>query len=112
MSHERDPVADAGLVVVPPGEGVRLVRLNGEDTLVTAGQAETRGAYAVRCNAAPAGFAAVPLHIHRGAEEAFWVLEGELVVHAGERRVAAPAGSFVLIPRGMVHASATPDRFR
>jgi mannose-6-phosphate isomerase-like protein (cupin superfamily) len=46
------------------------------------------------------------LHIHRDAEEAFLVLDGELTVHAGGRTVAAPAGAFVLIPRGLVHAIA------
>ena len=101
-----DDRSGAGLVLVPPGGGVPVVRLNGEDTVLTVGGAETRGAYAVRLNAAPPRFAAVPLHIHRAAEEAFFVLEGELTVHAAGERVEAPAGSFVLIPRGMVHAIA------
>jgi mannose-6-phosphate isomerase-like protein (cupin superfamily) len=83
-----------------------VVRLNGEDTVLAVGEAETRGAYAARLNAAPPGFTAVPLHIHRAAEEAFLVLDGELTVHADGRTVAAPAGAFVLIPRGVVHAIA------
>jgi uncharacterized cupin superfamily protein len=114
MPPESNPTGDAGPVVVPPGGGVPLMRLHGEETVVVAGEAQTRGAYAVRCNAAPPGFAAVPLHIHRGAEEAFWVLEGELVVHVDGRRTAAPAGSFVLVPRGVVHAlgNAGPERVR
>ena len=68
--------------------------------------AETRGAYAARLNTAPPGFAAVPLHVHQGAEEGFLVLEGELAVHAGGRVVTAVAGAFVLVPRGLVHAIA------
>jgi mannose-6-phosphate isomerase-like protein (cupin superfamily) len=92
-----------------------VARLNGEDTVLTVGGAETRGAYAARLNAAPRGFTAVPLHIHRDAEEAFLVLDGELTVHADGRSVAAPPGAFVLIPRGLVHAIAnlgsTPVRW-
>jgi mannose-6-phosphate isomerase-like protein (cupin superfamily) len=104
MSRTRDE--DGELVVVPPGGGVPVVRVNGEDIVLTVGEAETRGAYAVRLNAALARFAAVPLHIHHEAEEAFFVLEGELTVHAPGRRVEAAAGTLVLIPRGMVHAIA------
>ena len=70
------------LTVVPPGGGIPVVRLNGEETVLTVGEAETRGAYAARLNTAPPGFAAVPLHVHRDAEEGFLVLEGELAVHA------------------------------
>ena len=36
-----------------------MVRLNGEETVLTVGDAETRGAYAARLNTAPPGFAAV-----------------------------------------------------
>jgi len=94
------------LTVVPPGGGIPVVRLNGEETVLTVGDAETRGAYAARLNTAPPGFAAVPLHVHRDAEEGFLVLEGELAVHAGGRVVTAVAGAFVLVPRGLVHAIA------
>jgi quercetin dioxygenase-like cupin family protein len=95
----------SGLTLVPPGGGRRVVRMNGEDTVLVVGEAETRGAYAARLNAAPPGFTAVPLHVHRDADEAFLVLDGELTVQAG-RTVNAPAGAFVLIARGQVHAIA------
>ena len=81
-----------------------MIRLNGERTDLVVGAGETNNAYAVRRNSAPAGFAAVPLHVHRGAEEAFYVTEGELSVYADGRWHAMPAGSFVLIPRGTRHA--------
>jgi quercetin dioxygenase-like cupin family protein len=97
---------DDALVVVSPGEGRVVTRRFGERTVVKAAEAETRGAYAVRENAVPAGFGGVPLHLHRDAEEAFYVLEGELTVFAEGRWLAAPAGSFVLIPRATVHAIA------
>ena len=45
-----------------------------------------------------------PQHIHKAEDEAFYVLEGEIKVLLGERTFKATAGSFVLIPRGTVHA--------
>ena len=45
-----------------------------------------------------------PQHIHKAEDEAFYVLEGEVAVLLGERTIRATAGSFVLIPRGTVHA--------
>jgi uncharacterized RmlC-like cupin family protein len=36
------------------------------------------------------------------------VLEGELTVRVGERKVSAPTGSFVVIPRGVVHRPSNP----
>jgi hypothetical protein len=35
----------------------------------------------------------------------FYVLEGEFLFLVGERRVGAPPGTFVFIPRGTVHAA-------
>jgi mannose-6-phosphate isomerase-like protein (cupin superfamily) len=100
---------DADLLLVASGEGRAVDRLHGELTTIVAGRAATRGAYAVRENTAPAGFASVPLHIHRDAEEAFYVLSGVLSLHAGGRRVDAAAGSFALVPRGLVHSLANPS---
>jgi mannose-6-phosphate isomerase-like protein (cupin superfamily) len=93
-------------VVVPPGEGEVVPRRFGERTVVKAAEAETRGAYAVRENTAPAGFGGVPFHRHLGAEEAFYVLEGELTVFTEDRTLAVPTGAFVLVPRGTVHSLA------
>jgi mannose-6-phosphate isomerase-like protein (cupin superfamily) len=97
-----------GLMVVPPGAGKSVRRRYGEQTVIKVSAPDTGDAYAVRENVAPAGFAAVPFHIHHGAEEAFYVLEGTMTVTTPEGAVDAPAGSFVLIPRGTVHAFANP----
>lgn len=92
--------------MVPPGEGEVVPRRFGERTVVKAAEAETRGAYAVRENTAPAGFGGVPFHRHLGAEEAFYVLAGELTVFTQDRTLAVPTGAFVLVPRGTVHSLA------
>ena len=42
--------------------------------------------------------------MHQGEEEGWYVLEGELTFRLGDQTVRAPAGSFVLAPRGMLHS--------
>jgi quercetin dioxygenase-like cupin family protein len=101
---DRVPADSARIVLVPPGGGVPVVRLHGETTVLVAGAEDTNGAYALRRNSAPPGFDAVPLHVHRSAEEAFLVTDGELAVYAEGRWQTAPSGSFVLIPRWTEHA--------
>lgn len=44
-----------------------------------------------------------PLHVHAGEDEAWYVLAGELRFQLGDERAAAPAGSFVFVPRGTPH---------
>jgi mannose-6-phosphate isomerase-like protein (cupin superfamily) len=55
-----------------------------------------------------------PLHLHRKDDEAWYVLEGTLVVRAGEKEVRAEVGSAVLVPRGTPHTywNAGPGRLR
>ena len=88
-------------VVLGPGEG-RVVRIPGHPATLKTDRTNTRGAYTlaemVVTSQGP------PQHIHHDCEEAFYVLEGEIEVRVGERTVHATAGSFVLIPRGTVHA--------
>ena len=47
--------------------------------------------------------AGTPLHIHLGSDEVIHVLEGELLIRLGTERSMAAAGSWVFIPRGVVH---------
>ena len=44
-----------------------------------------------------------PMHIHRDAAEAFYVISGEYVVFIGDDEHVCPAGSFVYIPAGAPH---------
>jgi hypothetical protein len=50
----------------------------------------------------PAGFGP-PLHVHRDAAEAFYVLEGEYLLFIQGREYSCPAGSFIFIPAGVEH---------
>jgi len=47
-----------------------------------------------------------PLHLHAEMDEAFYVLEGVLLVKLGEDQHEVASGSFVWIPRGTPHAFA------
>jgi quercetin dioxygenase-like cupin family protein len=42
-------------------------------------------------------------HVHDDEDDAFYILEGELTFILGDEEVAAPAGTFVLIPPGVEH---------
>lgn len=44
-----------------------------------------------------------PLHIHPGAEEAFYVLAGDVEVWSSGTTSAAGPGSFIVVPRGVPH---------
>jgi mannose-6-phosphate isomerase-like protein (cupin superfamily) len=103
ISH-RSPAQE--VIVIGPGDGKAVQRPSSEQTVIKVAEAETHGAYALRENVVPAGASGVPFHIHRDAEEAFYVLTGELTVYVEDRTLTAPAGSFVLVPRGTVHSLA------
>jgi quercetin dioxygenase-like cupin family protein len=44
-----------------------------------------------------------PLHTHANEGESMYVVEGEMRFKLGDEIVAAPAGSFVFVPRGTPH---------
>ena len=89
-------------IVLRPGEGRAVVLLGGHYTYKATAE-QTGGAYGLVESTVPAGSSGPPPHVHLGEEEAFYVLDGEVTVLLGEREVAAPTGSFALVPRGMVH---------
>jgi uncharacterized cupin superfamily protein len=45
-----------------------------------------------------------PAHTHAAQDESWYVLEGELRFKLDAAMHSAPAGSFVFVPRGTVHA--------
>jgi len=46
--------------------------------------------------------------LHRNDDEAWYVLEGSLIVRVGDRDVEAQAGSAVFVPRGTPHTYWNP----
>jgi len=108
--------ADLG-IVVRPGEGrdISLSQHRQRRILVKADERGTAGAYRLMESTVPAGGSGAPPHYHGRAEEGFYVLDGALRMRLGERDLTAPAGSFVLVPRGVLHSfdnqGAVPARY-
>ena len=44
-----------------------------------------------------------PPHVHHREDEAFYILEGRFSFQHGDKQTVLEAGSFVYIPRGMLH---------
>jgi mannose-6-phosphate isomerase-like protein (cupin superfamily) len=87
-------------IFIGPDEGTRLSAL-GITHKVTAGSFD--GALAIIEGRIPPG-EMVPPHTHTREDECAFVLEGELTLDVGGEIVSAPAGSFVVKPRGVYHA--------
>jgi len=87
--------------ILRPGEG-RSINLGSFRMSVKATHEETGGAFSLLEADEPPDFGP-PLHIHRDAAEAFYVLEGEYIIFLEGREVACPAGSFIFIPAGVPH---------
>jgi len=64
---------------------------------------QTSGAFSIIDFVGPPGFF-VPPHVHEGADEVSYILEGELGVMVAEEEFQARPGSFVVRPRGVPHA--------
>jgi quercetin dioxygenase-like cupin family protein len=95
-------------IFVGPGEGKDLTNPIGGAMVVKVRDEHTADAYSVHDNTIPPGSPGPRPHIHRRHEETFYVLEGELTVRVGARKIVAPAGSFVVVPRGVVHQPSNP----
>ena len=93
---------------VGPDEGKALPNPIGGRMVAKVRDGDTGGAFSVHDNVIPAGSPGPLPHLHRDHEETFYVLEGELTVRVGERTITAPVGSFVVIPRSVVHQPSNP----
>jgi mannose-6-phosphate isomerase-like protein (cupin superfamily) len=83
-------------IIVPPGQGSRV------------GNVEflARTADTPRFTFGIIDFAAgreLEAHTHLDEDDAFYILEGELTFVLGDEEVVASAGTFVLVPPGVVH---------
>jgi quercetin dioxygenase-like cupin family protein len=87
--------------VLGAGEG-RSVWVVGDRYTVKASGEDTGGAYALIEAVVPPG-GGPPPHIHHREDEAFYVLEGELLFHVDGRDISAGTGSWVTLARGSLH---------
>ena len=95
-------------VVVPPGGGVPF----GNVEFLALSEHTSRVNVSV-ITMAP-GREGPEAHVHATEDDAFYVLDGELTFVLGDEEVPAPAGTFVLVPPGVLHTfanrTATPVR--
>jgi mannose-6-phosphate isomerase-like protein (cupin superfamily) len=84
------------------------------EAVVLADASATAGAFTLlQMQGEPPGFGP-PLHVHRDAAEAFFVLEGTYRMHVDERQELCGPGTFVYVPPNVAHtfvvASEGPGR--
>ena len=91
-------------VVVEPGMG-RFIAVGASGTGVTvkASEAETGGLCTVWDAEVPPGAVGAGPHYHRGRDELFYVLEGDMTLRIGDETRTAHAGTFAFIPRETIH---------
>jgi len=86
-----------------PNEAHPCLDVLGERFRPLAVSAETAGAFTAFEWTSPAQ-SILPYHLHREADEVFYVLEGEIAITAGEDfAVVAQPGDCVFLPKGMPH---------
>ena len=85
-----------------PTEG-RTIAIVGDVYRFLATGEDTDGKYALWEAIVPPG-GGPPLHVHSREEEGFYVLEGEIALQVGDRRLAATAGMFINLPVGTLHS--------
>ena len=84
-------------VIVPPGEGVRFGNVE------FLGLSEHTPRVNVSVITMAPGRQGPESHVHQDEDDVFYVLEGELTFKLASGDVAAPAGTFVLVPPGVEH---------
>ena len=85
-----------------PTEG-RTIAVVGDVYRFLATGDNTHGTYAMWEAIVPPG-GGPPPHVHSREEEGFYILEGEITLQAGDKRIVATAGMFVNMPIGMPHS--------
>jgi mannose-6-phosphate isomerase-like protein (cupin superfamily) len=100
MADHPQPTVPAGALVVRPGE---LRQVGAFDVRVLADGSGTDGRFSLIETLERDAGGGPPLHIHRDCAESFVVLDGRYAMYLGDAEFDCPAGSFVFVPKGMVH---------
>jgi len=85
-----------------PGNG-RTIAVVGDVYRFLATGEDTDGKYALWEAIVPPG-GGPPPHVHSREEEGFYILEGEITLHVGDKRLVTSAGMFANMPVGMPHS--------
>ncbi len=89
-------------VIRKPTQG-RTVAVVGDVYRFLATGEDTNGNYALWEAIVPPG-GGPPPHVHSREEEGFYILEGEITLQVGDKRLVAMAGMFVNMPVGTPHS--------
>jgi quercetin dioxygenase-like cupin family protein len=87
--------------ILHAGEGKRIAVMGDMYTFLAEGE-DTSKSYAIWEAVVPPG-GGPPSHVQSREDEGFYVLEGEMTFVADSRKVVGRKGSFLNIPRGVVH---------
>jgi len=88
-------------LILDPGEG-QIIPVPGHKMTIKLSGEDTDGAFSLlEIELTGDG---PPQHIHKTEDETFYVLEGEVKFLLGEKISIGKKGTFVIIPRGTVHA--------
>ena len=85
-----------------PGEG-RTIAVVGDVYRFLATGLDTNGKYALWEAIGPPG-GGPPPHVHSREEEGFYILEGEISIFVGDKRLVAGPGMFANMPVGTLHS--------
>jgi quercetin dioxygenase-like cupin family protein len=85
-----------------PAEG-RTIAVVGDVYRFLATDDDTNGKYAIWEATVPPG-GGPPTHVHSREEEGFYILEGEITLQVGEKRLVVTAGMFANMPVGTPHS--------
>lgn len=93
----------AAATVLRPGGGMPLTA-RGSQMLFKATAGSTSGAFSFMERDLPPGGRRPPRHAHIAADEAFYVLAGQISFALDDEAVTAGPGWFVLAPGGVMHS--------
>jgi mannose-6-phosphate isomerase-like protein (cupin superfamily) len=106
MSEISLPTPDLNPRLLSAQDGKR-VHVFGVQVDILLRSEDTDGSHALYLVTASPGTGAPP-HVHRGDDETFHILEGELEVLQGEEWSRVGAGTSIYLPRGVAHAFRNP----
>lgn len=110
MTHPSDSpsgLASSSGFVVRPDDGDAFWFLN-TLTINKVTGAHTQGAVTVVDHRVPRGFSPPP-HVHRGADEMFYILDGDFSGFCGDVEWQAGPGDLVFLPRDVPHGFTVSD---
>lgn len=88
------------ITLVPPNKGKSW--MDGDQVTCKVVSEDQLGGYSLfEITVPPQG--GPPAHIHHWEKEAYYILEGELLVQEGDRTFSATVGSFIDFPKGILH---------